>query len=325
MITKEELQHVLTKAKNLKAIVVGDAMLDRYIYGTVERISPEAPVPILAHQRTELKAGGSANVALNLSAWGCKTSLIGIVGNDENAILLKNLLESHHIKQKLIPCDHRPTTIKTRVVASSHHLLRIDEESSAYLEGDEETKVNNEILAFIESEQPDIIILQDYNKGMLTEKIIENIEKYSREQNVYLAIDPKERNFSFYRYADLFKPNLREASHAAQKALILDELSELAENWRRTRHIRTIAITLSSQGIFLQDEQNECHIKPDREVDVVDVCGAGDAVICSLVLALISGLSLEKSGDLANLTGAYVCSHSGVVAIDTAEIEKWVS
>ncbi|HZV71722.1 MAG TPA: bifunctional ADP-heptose synthase [Saprospiraceae bacterium] len=325
MITKEDLLHVLAKAKNLKAMVIGDAMLDRYIYGTVERISPEAPVPILTHQRTELKAGGSANVALNLASWGCKTSLAGLIGHDENANLLKTLLESRKIEHKLIPCINRPTTIKTRVVASSHHLLRIDEESSTYLQGDEEERVIHDLMAFMEEIQPDLVILQDYNKGMLTQAIIDTIEKYCRENNVFLAIDPKEHNFSEYQGADLFKPNLREASHAAQKTLISTDLSELAENWRTTRHIQTVAITLGGNGIFLQDKHQESHIRPDRAADVVDVCGAGDAVICSLALGLMSGLKLEKSGELANLTGAYVCSHSGVVALDTAEILKWVS
>ncbi|MFZ1677342.1 MAG: bifunctional ADP-heptose synthase [Saprospiraceae bacterium] len=325
MITKEELQHVQITAKKLRTLVVGDAMLDRYIYGTVERISPEAPVPILAHQRTELKAGGAANVALNLAAWGCQTTLIGLVGKDDNAIRLKELLESHDIKHKLIACDTRPTTIKTRVVASSHHLLRIDEESSVYLQGDEETKVINELMAYMESEMPDLVILQDYNKGMLTEDLIQKVEKFCNAHNTFLAVDPKERNFSLFSNADLFKPNLREASHAAQKTLNHDDLSALSESWRKMRNIRIIAVTLGSQGIFLQDEHNECNIRPVREVDVVDVCGAGDAVICSLALGLISGLTLEKSGELANLTGAFVCSHSGVVAIDTAEIMKWVS
>ena len=325
MITKEDLLHVLAKAKNLKAMVVGDAMLDRYIYGTVDRISPEAPVPVLAHQRTELKAGGSANVALNLASWGCRTSIAGLAGHDENATLLKTLLEKQNIRHKLIPCINRPTTVKTRVVAASHHLLRIDEESSIYLHGEEEGRVVDALMAFMEEVRPDLVILQDYNKGMLTQKVIQTIENYCREHKVFLAVDPKEHNFSAYRGSDLFKPNLREASHAAQKALLLTDLPALAENWRNTHRIRTVAITLSGNGIFLQDEDSETHIRPDRAVDVVDVCGAGDAVICSLALGMISGLTLEKSGEMANLTGAYVCSHSGVVALDTAEILKWVS
>jgi rfaE bifunctional protein kinase chain/domain len=325
MVTKEELQSIRNKANGLKAMVVGDAMLDRYIYGTVDRISPEAPVPILAHQLTKVKAGGSANVAQNLAAWGCQTSLVGIVGSDRNADELEILLEQQKIKHKLIHVDNRPTTVKTRVVASSHHLLRIDEESSVYLDGEEEDHVINEVMVFIGQEQPNLLIIQDYNKGLLTEKLISRVTFYCNSNKVFLSIDPKEENFLSYRNADLFKPNLREASLAAQKSLQKSDLSGICETWRKKMNIHTIAITLGGQGLFLQNQHNECLMKPDRSVDVVDVCGAGDAVICSLSLSLMGGLSLEKSGIIANLTGAYVCSHSGVVATDPEEIQKWLS
>ena len=305
-------------------MVVGDAMLDRYIYGTVDRISPEAPVPIMAHQRTEVKAGGSANVALNLASWGCNTSLAGIAGKDDHAQSLKSILNGKGIKHKLIPVENRPTTVKTRVVASSHHLLRIDEESSSYLEGDEEQNVILEIMRFIEEEQPDLLILQDYNKGLLTEKLINELTRYSTDHETFLSIDPKERYFLNYHHSDLFKPNLREATIAAQKTLSNEDLSGLSKAWRQKMNLGTIAITLGSNGIFLQDQHNECQVKPSRSVEVVDVCGAGDAVICSLSLGLMSGLDLEKCGELANLTGAYVCSHSGVVATDPEEIMNWI-
>ncbi len=305
-------------------MVVGDAMLDRYIYGTVDRISPEAPVPILAHQMTEVKAGGSANVALNLAAWGCKTSLAGLVGWDSNAELLKSLLENHNIDYTLIPGENRPTTVKTRVVASSHHLLRIDEESSAYLQGDEDEKVIMEIMAFMEKEQPDLVIIQDYNKGLLTAGLITHIISFCKKNDIFLSVDPKEHHFLSYHDADLFKPNLREASIAAQKTLLQADLSDLCNLWRQKLNVKTLAITLGSHGIYLQNQHNDCHIRPDRPVEVVDVCGAGDAVICSLSMGLMSGLNLDKCGELANLTGAYVCSHSGVVATDPEEILKWL-
>ena len=323
MITKEELDLVRANARKLKAMVIGDAMLDRYIYGTVDRISPEAPVPILAHQRSEVKAGGSANVALNLAAWGCKTSLAGLVGNDPNADVLKSILKDQDISFSLIPCENRPTTMKTRVVASSHHLLRIDEESAAYLKGDEEENVIRTILDFLEKEAPDLIILQDYNKGLMTESLIKSIIRYGNENHVFLSVDPKENNFLSYGHVNLFKPNLREAGVAAGKSLQASDLSQVCAGWRNRMDIQTIAITLGSQGIFLQDMNHECQMKPEKSVDVVDVCGAGDAVVCALSLGLMSGLSLEKSGVLANLTGAYVCSHSGVVATDPDEISKW--
>ncbi len=324
MITKQELHTVLTKAKTLKAMVVGDVMLDKYIYGKVDRISPEALVPVLTLEKTEVKAGGSANVALNLASWGCKTTLAGITGHDSNADILQSLLSHQSIDFKCIHCENRPTTVKTRVVAASHQLLRIDEESSTYLEGEEEQKTINQIMDFIAQETPDLVILQDYNKGLLTENLITILTQYCRNHNIFLAVDPKEINFSNFHNADLFKPNLREAGMAAHKDLHPEDLSEFSALWRKEMNLGTIAITLSSNGIFLKNEQDECHVSPDRTVDVVDVCGAGDAVICSLALGLMSGLSLEKSGFLANLTGAYVCSHSGVVAVNPLEIESWL-
>ena len=324
MITKEDLNTVRAKAASISAIVIGDAMLDKYIYGVVERISPEAPVPIVAHASTELKAGGAANVALNLAAWGCKTTLIGLIGNDLHGKELCNILDEKKIGHHLIRTSHRPTTVKTRVVASSHHLLRIDEESSEYLSGEEEKEALVLIEKVLKSEKPDLIIVEDYNKGFLTNKIISAILDYGKQENSFVAIDPKEKNFMMYRGADLFKPNLREAIQAAHKTLTPEDLEGLSAEWRQKMELGTIAITLGGLGVFLQNQDNTEHITPAHAIDVVDVCGAGDAVICALALARISGLDLKKSGSLANLTGAYVCSHSGVVTVGPNEIEKWL-
>jgi len=304
--------------------VIGDAMLDKYIYGIVERISPEAPVPILTHSATELKAGGAANVALNLAAWGCKTALIGVTGKDRNGEELKMILDQSGITHYFFESSIRPTTVKTRVVAASHHLLRIDEESSIYLNATEEGAIIEFINAALLKEKPELIIIEDYNKGLLTEKVIAHIIAYGRKNGSFIAIDPKEKNFMAYNGVDLFKPNLREANLAAHKNLSPEDLVELSSEWQKKMELSTIAITLGSQGVFLHNQQDTEHIKPVRAIDVVDVCGAGDAVICSLALAIMSGLNLKKSGALANLTGAYVCSHSGVVTIDPNEIESWL-
>jgi len=324
MITREDLQKVRNKAASIKAVVIGDTMLDKYIYGIVERISPEAPVPILTHNSTELKAGGAANVALNLAAWGCKTSLIGLTGTDLNGEELKKILDRNSIKHHLFESPNRPTTVKTRVVASSHHLLRIDEESAEYVNGKEEQSVSQFINDALSEERPDLIIIEDYNKGLLTEKIINQVIEFGQRNNCFTAVDPKEKNFMNYGQADLFKPNLREAILAAHRNLSSEDLGALGDEWRKTMNFNTIAITLGGQGVFLQDQEGTVHILPSREIDVVDVCGAGDAVICALALALMSGLNLKKSGALANLTGAYVCSHSGVVTIKPEEIESWI-
>jgi len=324
MITKEELKQVLHKAEGLRALVIGDVMMDKYVYGNVDRISPEAPVPIVNLHHTDIKAGGAANVAVNLAAWGCKTALIGLVGKDDHAKMLTSLLDQKNIQYGWIISAGRPTTAKTRIVASSHHLLRIDEESSTYLVGEEEKQAIDNIKSFLLQFNPQLLIIEDYNKGFLSEKIIDAILLYCREHQVYVAVDPKEKNFFSYRSANLFKPNLREASEARHQSLQIEDLEGVGHEWQKNQNIDTIAITLGARGIFIRDKEAGHLVKPDRSIDVVDVCGAGDAVICALALGLSSGLSAEKSGALGNLAGAYVCSHSGVVAVNVDEIYRWI-
>lgn len=324
MITASTIERVWAKARTIRAMVIGDAMLDRYIYGRVDRISPEAPVPVLSHQYAETKAGGAANVALNLAAWGCKTSLIGLTGNDPNAQILGDLLLSQGINHHFFKSNGRPTTIKTRVVASSHHLLRIDEESVAYLTEQEEADALEYVLKTLRAEKPDLIVLEDYNKGFLTEKIITSVIGLARQLGVFIAVDPKDKNFFCYHDVDLFKPNLREAGQAVRRRLTVGELKSVCEGWQKEMDIRTIAITLGSQGIYLHHDGQHVHCMPDRSIDVVDVCGAGDAVICSLALGIMSGLPMQEIGALANVTGTYVCSHSGVVAVDVNVLNQWV-
>jgi rfaE bifunctional protein kinase chain/domain len=324
MITRDDFNFVRRKAATLKVVVIGDVMLDRYIHGSVDRISPEAPVPVVRHHQTDTKAGGAANVALNLAAWGCETHLVGLVGNDPGEAEISRQLNEHQIRHKLIRDPNRPTTVKTRVVASSHHLLRIDEESTAYLQDEQETVVKDQVMDYLEALHPDLIILEDYNKGLLTPALISSIIGYAKAKHAFIAVDPKELHFFEYQGVDLFKPNLREASHAARTSLRTDRLSEIGKDWLERYHFGMLAVTLGAQGIFLLHGKNEVQVKPDRAIDVVDVCGAGDAVVCALALSLLAGLSLEKCGALANLTGAYVCSHSGVVAVHLDAIEGWI-
>ncbi len=324
MIDREEIEKILAFAGGIKAVVVGDTMLDQYIYGTVDRISPEAPVPIVRHHHTETKAGGAANVALNLAAWGCHTTLIGLTGADRHQQTLKGILQDHGIHHCLVESTDRPTTIKTRVVAAAHHLLRIDEESSEYLSGISEQSVLDAVEQRLSKETIDLLILQDYNKGFLTPAMISMLIEIGKAKNAFIAVDPKERNFFTYRNFDLLKPNLREAGQAANRGLKVSDLSDLAKTWRNDQNIEHVAITLGSEGVFLQNNSGETQVKPDRSIDVVDVCGAGDAVVCSLAISLMGGLDLQKTGSLANLTGAYVCSHSGVVSVDPVAIMNWL-
>lgn len=309
----------------MRAMVIGDAMIDRYLHGTTTRISPEAPVPVVALERAISKAGGAANVALNLAAWGCDTMLVCITGKDDNASDLRNILDEHGLRHHLIQVSDRPTTVKTRVVVAAHHMLRIDEESTAELGDQIELEVKNEILSTLDHFRPEMVILEDYNKGLLTSDIIEAVIHAAKAYGAYVAVDPKERHFFAYKKADLFKPNLREAGQAAGHSVGLPELNSLASDWRKAMSVNTIAITLGASGIFLQNEQEEIHARPAKTIDVVDVCGAGDAVICTLALSLMSGLSLSDAALLSNYTGAYVCSQSGVVQADPEVILAWAA
>ncbi|HJW27964.1 MAG TPA: PfkB family carbohydrate kinase, partial [Saprospiraceae bacterium] len=186
MITREELNQVRQKAVAIRAMVIGDVMLDQYIFGAVNRISPEAPVPVVNLQRTDMKAGGAANVAVNLAAWGCQTALIGLVGKDKDAERLTDLMKEKSIQPFWIESSSRPTTVKTRVVAATHHLLRIDQESADYLQGEEEKIALQKIEQTLQEFKPDLIILEDYNKGLLTDRIISSILKYGRDHKVFL-------------------------------------------------------------------------------------------------------------------------------------------
>jgi len=312
-------------ARGLRAVVIGDAMLDRYIHGTVDRISPEAPVPVVNLQHTETKAGGAANVAANLQAWECRTRLIGLAGDDPEARQLRSLLTTSGIEDGLIAVPDRPTTVKTRIVASSHHLLRIDAESTVYLEGEIEAMVTRNVLEQLNEFSPQLIVLEDYNKGLLTPSLIFAVITWGKAHDCFIAVDPKERHFFDYRHADLFKPNLREASQAAHASLQPGDLKGLGRDWRNRLDARWIAITLGSQGIFLAGSEQQVLVPPGRSIDVVDVCGAGDAVIAALALALMAGLPETTAGGLANAAGAFVCAHSGVVAVVPGDLTKWVS
>lgn len=325
MISADIITRIRAFAGGVRAAVLGDAMLDRYIHGTVDRISPEAPVPILNHVYTDHKAGGAANVALNLAAWGCHTSLIGLCGRDESAVQLGKLLDESKIGNGLFALTSRPTTVKTRIVAGTHHLLRIDDESTAYLEGESEAAAIRHTLEHLEALKPHLIVMEDYNKGYLTQNLIYAVITWGKAHDCFIAVDPKEKHFFDYKHVDLFKPNLREASQAAHNHLQPGDLRMLCRDWHERLAIGCIAITLGSNGLFLSGHADQRHVLPFRAIDVIDVCGAGDAVIAALSLGLMAGLESEDAGHLSNAAGAFVCAHSGVVAADPGSLKTWLT
>jgi len=310
--------------EDLRFVVVGDLMLDRYLYGRAERISPEAPVPILLLEREESRLGGAANVALNLRALGCQVELCGAIGTDSAGKVLQE--EAHHQGiglYGLVEIPHRLTTTKTRLIAQHQHLLRVDREEVAPLPSPHETTLIQKV-QFLLSQKPHALILEDYNKGVLTTRVIRVLIEAAKTEGVPVLVDPKRENFWAYEGATVFKPNLRELSDALGRKLrpvpplIEEAVQELR---RRMPHTYTV-ITLSEEGTLVVDEkENFIHI-PAHKRQVVDVSGAGDTVVSILAIGLAWSLPIVQAAALANLAGGLVCEYVGVVPVPK---DRWIS
>jgi D-glycero-beta-D-manno-heptose-7-phosphate kinase len=307
---------------NINVLIVGDVMIDRYIRGSVTRISPEAPVPIVAHENTENRLGGAANVALNIQALGALPFLLSVVGDDENAAIFTAILEKNNLSQKgIVPSIHRKTTVKTRVLAGNQQLLRIDSEDIHALNDIETNNVLNKFHHLLSEYSFKVIILQDYNKGVLTEKIIQNIIAIAQKRNILVTADPKKVNFLAYQHVTLFKPNLKEVRDSVPFSVqtTLESLQKAA-NFIHT-HLKNqyTLITLSEKGMFLSDGMS-AQIIPTRPRAISDVSGAGDTVIAVISLALAAKMDMTKAVELANMAGGQVCEKVGVVPVNRLQL-----
>lgn len=317
---KEEI--ILPDFSDLNIIVIGDVMIDRYLYGNVHRISPEAPVPVLDYVSMDERPGGAANVAINIKALGAGVTLVGITGNDEESEKLIGILSSYEIgNQSLLSLKNRRTTTKTRVISGTQQLLRIDIEDKHYLSADEEKIVSDYIRQSIANQKPSGIILQDYNKGLLTSCIINEILALAIALNIPTFVDPKQHNFFAYKGCTIFKPNRAEIASAYQKkAESLTDLQELDQLLRKALNHKISFITLSGDGIFVSDGNNDAII-PAKKRNISDVSGAGDTVLSILSLCYLKGMDILKIASIANIAGGQVCAKPGVVAINLEELK----
>lgn len=308
-----------------RILVVGDVMIDAYLRGSVTRISPEAPVPIVNLEKTEDRLGGAANVALNLASLGAEPILCAIVGDDKGGRTFKSLLDERGLANDgIVKCADRMTTIKTRVIGNNQHLLRIDEEVLTNITAQEE----NEFIQRIErllSSKVDAIILEDYNKGLLTPKVIESIVKLANERNIPITVDPKKDNFFAYKNVTLFKPNLKELKEGVGATSMnvskRSEFEAAVHDLEAKLNNQITLVTLSEHGVFIKREENKKYI-PAHIRTIADVSGAGDTVIAVATLCLVAGLAIEHIADIANLSGGLVCEVSGVVPIDAALLKE---
>lgn len=315
----------LSEVKNERILVIGDIMIDRYIYGTVNRISPEAPVPVVRHESTISKIGGAGNVALNVQSLGAHVRLLSIAGKDEEAEELDNLLRDAQMSKNviLLPTERR-TTVKTRILAQGQHLLRMDKEDTQDIDIEEKDSLLTEFKKIMNSFSPNIVLIQDYDKGMLTIDVLSEILDYNEKRGVYTAVDPKKSEISNYLPSNLLKPNLKEFCHysGADTSMDVVEISEQLEYFSEKNKKLDIVVTLSERGVVVKKKNNKPVHIPARSIEIVDVCGAGDAVYVAVSCAMKLGYDEAFIGSLCNEVGRQVCSKLGVATIDVKELQK---
>lgn len=314
---------ILEQFNGLKVLVVGDVMIDAYYFGKVERISPEAPVPVVAVDNKENRLGGAANVAMNLVALGAKPIVCSVVGDDKDGADLIELFHEHGVGTSgIIKSKDRVTTVKLRVISQSTQMLRIDTEVThgiSEFESFELVKRIHELLI-----DADVLIFEDYDKGVLTADNIKAITAEAHKKGIPVVVDPKKRNFAHYHKADLFKPNLKELRDGLKLDFDADNKASLeaaVKEMMRLMDLKHAMITMSERGVMITDG-NAFHYVPAHVRKIADVSGAGDTVVSVAALCFAIKMDIARVAHLANLAGGLVCEEVGVVPIDKARFES---
>lgn len=315
----DALRSFLQGLPGTRVLVVGDVMVDAYLWGRVERISPEAPVPVVQVTRRSARLGGAANVAINARALGASPTVLSVVGDDANAGLLEELFREQGLPLRgVLRSAQRRTTVKTRIISGHQHVVRVDEEQEDDLAPADEQRLLDEAARIIATLRPQVIVLEDYNKGVLTEAVITGLIAQAAAAGIPVAVDPKRANFFAYRGVALFKPNLKELREGLKTEVdpadpasverAIDELQQRLGN-------RISMITLSEHGVQVKADGHGQRF-PAHKRKIVDVSGAGDTVIAVAALALARQLPPAHIAQLANLAGGLVCEEVGVVPVD---------
>lgn len=323
-----DIKNIFDSFNDLTVLIIGDVMIDSYMWGHVTRISPEAPVPIVAVDKKEDRLGGAANVALNIQAMGATPILCALVGSDKNGELFSDLLKKQKIQtQTIIKSKHRITTVKTRIIGNNHQMLRVDEEVNTPLNSKEAEQLINTVKKIVSSKKIDIIIFEDYDKGCLTPQVIKGVLEIANKKNIPTAVDPKKNNFWEYTGVTLFKPNLKEL----KEGLKLDvdpqnnkELNTIVNQFIKRQKITTALVTLSDKGMYTHSADIK-QVIPAHIRTISDVSGAGDTVISVAALCVAAGLNPIVTATLANLAGGLVCEQTGVVPVNKKQLYQEAS
>ncbi len=314
---------ILREFRKKKILIIGDLILDRYIWGKVNRISPEAPVPIVEVTKEEFLLGGASNVANNIVALGGHSTIAGVVGNDRAGEEMMKLLEEREIQSQGVFWCSRPTTVKTRVIAHNQQVVRFDREDKDKIE----EKVSKELLKFMRSAVTahDAVIISDYKKGVISSELIREVIKNSRPSHIFVSVDPKVGHFHLYKNVSLITPNLSEAS-LASGIEIVDEKSLIhaGRNLLKKLSCSAVLITKGEQGMSLFEKNKVAHI-PTVTRNVYDVTGAGDTVIAAFTIAYAAGATLEEAAVIANHAAGIVVGKIGTAVATPDEILKSLS
>jgi len=314
-----DFKHLFQEFNNKKVLIVGDAMIDAYMWGKINRMSPEAPVPVVEVKKHENRLGGAANVALNLKALGATPILCSVVGTGNRGVLFEELMEESNLSTEgILSTSKRKTTIKTRVIAENNHQLRIDEEETyPIVQAEEFLTLTKSLMHDV-----DVIILQDYNKGVLTPEVIESVIAAANKRGIPTIVDPKKQNFNSYKNCTIFKPNLAEIKAGMNIDFDADNVAEIEKasaELRTQLAAKGVLLTLSERGICINSEKEFKHT-PAFKCDIIDVSGAGDTVISVASLCLASAVDYTDLSVLSTLAGGIVCEEVGVVPINKEKL-----
>jgi D-glycero-beta-D-manno-heptose-7-phosphate kinase len=324
-VTQKTIKQILEDFKDRKIVVVGDVMVDSYIWGDVSRISPEAPVPVVVQKKSEYRMGGAANVARNIKSLGAEPLLCSVIGNGIYGVIFSDLLKQENLPgEAIIQSNDRITTVKTRIISGSQQLLRIDNETEEYLPESLQDELFQRFTSLFENHKIDAIVFQDYDKGVITPDLIDKITHFALQNKKPVLVDPKKRNFRHYKRATLFKPNFKELIEGLNIQVDkgdFDSVYHAAKMLHSEAGFKLIMVTLSEYGILISDDK-DYNVIPAEVRDIADVSGAGDTVISMAALCLATGLTPKQTAALSNLAGGLVCEKVGVVPIEKEALLK---
>lgn len=322
-VKKEQIREMFKYFNNLNVLIIGDVMIDSYLWGKVNRISPEAPVPIVAVGKKERRLGGAANVALNVQALGANPILCSVIGVDYEGLAFLDLLKNQKLSQKgILKCRDRITTVKTRIIGNNAQLLRVDEEVDEDITPSETQQLLTLISYILNHDKIDVIIFEDYNKGLINPKLIAKVVELAKSKGIPTCVDPKKKNFGNYKGVSLFKPNLKELREGVKLDVSGDNINELqraVSSFRVKHNVETVLVTLAEKGVITNSRKVKEHI-PAHIRSIADVSGAGDTVIS--VASLCRALECHDivTAAIANLSGGLVCEQIGVVPVNKEQL-----